>query len=346
MKRFQVALAAVLALSLTGCQAYVPSRQPVAVKPDTATMAPVTFSLTGLTPRITRPSFGVQAVPTYAFTKARVEITGPGIVDPIEIEDVPITDGVGTFSEMIPMGPNRIFRAFAVDADGADVAEVVVGAVQTINPGENHVNLTWQGLPVAQAYLKLTTLNSPHASSFQVNLVQNYVTTRLGTMPHPSLFNGYVLGAYIAANNAVPGGIIPNLTRSTGKVFLQVKGLSAGQSYDAWLEDPASELKSGINTDALQEFPSVLAVTLSDIENPPALNWTMHVVINNALGQPEKRIKLENVAIAIAGTKEIVVELAGPTNGNIDFTNGDGNLPPDPTAVPELDPTLYDVTIS
>lgn len=346
MRRIQFALAAVMAVSLTGCQAYMPNHQSVATKPDTANLAPVTFSFSGLTPRITRPSFGVQAVPTYAFNKARVEITGPGIADPIEITDVTITAGTGTFTYMVPMGANRVFRAFAVDANGVDVDEVVVGTVQTITPGENNVNLTWQGLPIAQAYLKLATLNAPLAKTFPVSTVHTYVTTRLNTLAHPSILNGYTLGAFIASQSAVPVGNIPNLNRLTGRVQLQVQGLPAGYAYDAWLEDPASELKSGINSDALQEFASVLAVTLKDVDNPPTRAWTMHVVIYDGLGAAYKRIKVENVPIVVGGTKEVLIELAGPTNGNIDFTNGAGKLPPDPSAVSELDSELYEVTIS
>ncbi|MNK73225.1 hypothetical protein D3C87_927180 [compost metagenome] len=324
MKRFELALAAVLVFSLTACQTFMPTVQhPGAAQKPVVEMAPVKISLSGLTPGGTTAGFNVQAVPTYLITQARVEVTGPGmamISQTVAID----ANGHGTVSLNVPMGRNRVFTAIALKTDNSPVPGAVVGAVKTIEPGANAVNLTWTTTATAEAFTDLLANDAAMASSTDISKVQTLVNGMLIwgsaaiTTPlsmHPSLVDGVKIGQYMRAN----GGAVPlvsvNYVKPHAMVSLKVNGLPAGFKYDAWIEDPASRLLKGVASDLLQSFGAVHEGT-----------WTLHIITLNATNTPEKRIQ-ESLTVVNGVARDITIDLAGPSNANLDFSHDDADIP-------------------
>lgn len=342
MTRIPILLTALAAVSLTACQPFTPAslkQDPLAQ--GQSQKAPVKISLGAFSPRITTSGFGVQTVPTYEITQARIEVRGPGMAP--DSATVTITAGKGAHVFDVPMGPNRIFTAFALRQDATEVPGAVIRAVKTIEAGENEVNLEWSTTPTGEAFTNLLDNSVSLASNTDAAKVQQLVNSVLllgtGTITTPLVMHpSMVDGLQIARDIRLAGGTIPTFSpsyvKAWGKVSLTVNGLPAGYTYDAWIDDPASPLFSGVAAGPAQTIGPVLAGT-----------WNLHIVTRNAAKQAESRIQ-EAITLVNGQTRTIKVDLAGPTTANIDFASHDGILPPDlDNSVPVLVPgTAYQAT--
>ncbi len=343
MKRIILSLAAAAAMSVSACQPFAPTALDQGSVPQVATKtAPVTISLGAFTPKITSSSFGVQTVPTYEITKARVEVTGPGMVTPLS-ETISIAAGTGSVQFNVPMGPNRVFKAFALRTDDSEVSGAVVGAVKTIEPGANEVDLSWTTTATSEVYTNmLENGNAAMAISTNVSQVQKLVNdmilwgvTVTGPLAmHPSLVDGVKIGQYMRAN----GGAIPaesvNYVKPWGRVSLRLNGLPTGYKFDAWVDDPASPLMLNLAGGQVQTIGPVHAGT-----------WKLHIVTKDAAGTAANRIE-QAITLVNGQVRNVTVDLAGPTTANVDFNSYDGQVFPD-LGVTELDPlTEYKITIN
>lgn len=337
MRPIRLVVAAVTAVSLTACHPFTSTASnPRVDAPRNAEMATVTVVLGAFSPRSSAPGFGVQMVPTNEIKSARVEIRGPGMPD--DSVQPTITDGKGAFLNVqVPMGPNRVFTAYALRANGSEYKDkqnkpVIVRAVKTIEAGKNEVVLDWASTPAGEVFDHLLKTDVELAKTTSATAVQQLVNTMItwgsnNFMPaplkmHPSLIDGAKIAADI--NGTTIPGVSPNYLKPWGKVQLIVNGLKADQTYDAWLEDPASPQLIGGAEGQLQLIGPVLAGT-----------WRLRIVIRGAANTAENLIE-EDVVLVGGQTRKITVDLAGPTDGNIDFTSYPGAVAPDLSGVPLL----------
>ncbi len=342
MTRIMLSLVAITALSLTACQPFTPTALHQGASPQlNAEKSPVRVTLGAFAPKTTSSSFGVQTVPTYEITQARIEVMGPGMTT--DSATVSITAGKGTKEFNVPMGPNRVFTAFGLRADSTPVPGAVIGAVKTIDPGQNTVELNWANTPTAEVFTNFLQ-NGQAAMAINTNAgqVNNFVNSMIlwgtGTVTaplpmHPSLVNGVKIGQDMRAS----GGVIPaesvNYVKPWGRVSLRINGLPTGYKFDAWVDDPASPLMVDVSGGVPQTIGPVHAGT-----------WNLHIVIKDAAKTAEKRIQ-ESITLVNGQLRSITVDLAGPTDANVDFTSHNGEIFPD-LSVPEMNASEYRITVN
>lgn len=335
--------AVLTALALGACHASVPmvkQHQPDASR-TTAQAVPVTLKIGGFQQKTEGAAFGLQTVPTYEITKARVEVTGEGMS--LVTATASIEAGVGVVKIQVPMGKNRVFKAFGLRDNDSEVPGALVGAVKTIEPGDNDVFLNWLSTPVAEVFTYFLTKNyteralETSPSSVQ-SLVNNMMIVGDNTYVapfkmHASLIDGEVIGQQIQTNGGAIPGVSPSFVKAWGKVNVVVNGLDDAFTYDAWVSDPASELKT--------DLPGGVTQTLAPVR---AGSWKLHIVIKDADKVAWKRFEQE-IALADKQTRTVTLDLAGPTYANIDFNSHVGETFPD-LSVPELEEGEYLVTVN
>jgi hypothetical protein len=328
MKRLKLTLAALLALAIAGCHTYIPASQLGGSPVNSSETASVKVSFGGFKPKVTQSGFGIQALPVYAIAKATVEISGPGIAAVLTSADNAIVNGDGSYSfDRVPMGKNRIFTAIGLDANDQPVPGAVLRNVADITFGENVVDLAWPTTPTGDVFAYLLEKDladsdgnpaTNYASSVTRTAVQNFVTSML-TWPtfggrHPSLVNGEAIGqAIINAAGALPGAPHMAYVRSRATVKLIVNGLEDGETFNAWIDDPASSYQAGLAPEVEHTFSDVIA----------GKKWKLHIVTND-FDPIEEEIDLTAVA-----TLNIQLDFAGSAKGNIDYTVDDMAPQPD-----------------
>ena len=321
MKRLELALAAVLAFSLTACQPFIPAAQHAGVAPESGEAAPVKVALGGFAPRISTSTYGVQAVPSHTIKRARLEVVGPGFT-PMTSDIFALgANAEGSYPIRVSMGPNRIFTATGLDANDKPVPGAVIMAVQTITPGTNTVNLTWQTTPTGGIFGELlkhdgANPGSKLAETISVASVQQFVDKQilwnLRPLAHPSLVDALPIAQYIIANGKAPTSPSSSYIKSTATVNVLVRGLTSGTKFDAWVDDPASGIKQEVAQDVTQTFANVLEGT-----------WRLHILTKDDL------YVVETVTVAPGQTLDVRIDFAGDTTANIDFSLDGLPIPPD-----------------
>lgn len=310
--------ALVLAFSVTACQPFFPIAQHGGSTQGAHQVGTIKVTLDAFQPKVTASGYGIQALPIYAITHAKVEVSGVGVLDPLT-KTVPIGAGLGYVEiENVPLGKNRVVTATGLTS--ADPTHVVRGAVVRdvvdVNPGDNPISLTWAKTPAAEVFVHLAAADAAVATSTSATPVKNLVNTLLTLygISHPSLVDTAAIAQDIVADaeHDVPAAdakfrILP------ATVTLVVKGLATAVRFDAWVDDPASAPRTNLPGGSY------------DLTGIKPGTWTLHV------SSPDFGHIQKELTIARVPQTTVEIDFSGTVLGNIDFTNGNSPAaPPQP----------------
>ncbi len=172
---------------------------------------------------------------------ASVTVTGQGISETIKVEDIPVTDGKGSFTiDKIPSGKNRIITVQAYQALGSKllVSGMTLKVVADITKGETtKVSLNWETTALGNVYSSL--------------LVKGFDISTLSTETVSALIDDTVHSALINYEK-IANDIILGSTKEKSEYVLSPASLNVTvnetASFKIQVCDPLSTVTEGSGT--------------------------------------------------------------------------------------------------
>ncbi|MNX57336.1 hypothetical protein D3C86_881520 [compost metagenome] len=301
-----------LALAMVGCVTPTPVWDKPASHVAEQETGALKVDLGAFRPKVTVSSFQAQALPVATITQARLTVRGHGIAAPL-VMTVPVSNGVASAEiQNIPIGPNRLITAEGLDANGNLVPGALIRAIAPVQRGAGIVSLTWHSTPAGSVLERLlesdlaagTTL----ASSVSANDLQALVLQLLSLQPpqvagewHPSLIKAEAIAARIRASNGAIPAAEQAFIAQPATLHLQIKGLAAGRTLKARVNDPASRILVDLGNGYYQ-LPSITPGT-----------WTM------VFESPEFGQESAEAIFGEGASRSVVVDYAGSELATVDF---------------------------